>query len=47
MRNISDKYCKENPNTNFMFNNYFAENRAVSEITWKNMAELEDKPPTI
>jgi hypothetical protein len=37
--NISDKFCKENQNTNFMVNNYFPENRAVCEIMWKSMVE--------
>ena len=26
MENILDKSCKENQNTNFMFNNFFSEN---------------------
>jgi hypothetical protein len=35
----SDKSCKENQNTLFMFNNFFSENRAVYEIMWKNVVE--------
>ena len=36
MRSVSDRSCKENQNTHFMFNNfYFSENRAVYEIMWK------------
>ena len=34
MRNVSDKRCRENQN-NFMFTNYFSENRATYEIKWK------------
>jgi hypothetical protein len=43
MRNVSDKSCKENQNTHFMFNKFFSENRAVCEIMWKYMAQP-DKP---
>ena len=32
MKNVSDKRCRENQNTHFMFNNFFFENRAVYEI---------------
>jgi hypothetical protein len=39
MRNISDKSCRENQNTHFMFSNFLPENRAVYEVTWKNMAQ--------
>ena len=35
MRNVSDKSCRENQNTHFVFNDYFPENRGVYEITWK------------
>jgi len=35
MRDVSDKSCKENQNTFFMFNNYFP--KIVYEIMWKNM----------
>jgi len=38
MRNVWDKYCKENQNTNFMFNNV-SENSAVYEIMWKSVVE--------
>jgi hypothetical protein len=41
MRNVSDKSCRENQNTNFIFSNFFSENRAVYEIMWKNMVESE------
>jgi hypothetical protein len=41
MRNMSDKSCRENQNTHFVFCNFFfsPENRAVYEIMWKNMVE--------
>ena len=41
MRNVSDKSCGENQNTNFTFNNFFSENRAFYEKMWKNMVEPE------
>jgi len=40
MRNISDKTCRENQNTHFMFSKSFSENRAVYEEMWKNMVQL-------
>jgi hypothetical protein len=46
MRNVSDK-CRENQNTNFMFNNFFPENRAVYEIMWKIMAQPDRPQMTI
>jgi hypothetical protein len=39
MRNVSDRSCRENQNTTFMFNNVFPENRAAYEVMWKNMVE--------
>jgi hypothetical protein len=41
MRTVSDKSCRENQNTHFIFDNLFSENRAVYEITWKNMVEAD------
>ena len=41
MRNISDKSCRENQNTYFVFSNFFPENLAICEIMWKNMEEPE------
>jgi hypothetical protein len=40
MRNISNKNCRENQNTYFMFNvfSYFG-NRAIYEITWKSSVD--------
>jgi hypothetical protein len=46
MRHASDKICRENPNTYFMFNNLFSENQAVYEIMLKNMVQP-DGPQTI
>jgi hypothetical protein len=40
MRNVSKKSCRENQNTNFMFNNLFSfEMRAVYETMRKNIVE--------
>jgi len=47
MRNAADKSCRENQNTNFMFSNFFFENRAVSEIMWENTVEPERQQMTI
>jgi hypothetical protein len=38
MRNVSDKSCRENQNTHFVFGDFF-ESRTVYEIIWKNMVE--------
>ena len=40
MRDVSDKSCRENQNTYFIFNKHFVENRTVYEIMWKNNLEL-------
>jgi hypothetical protein len=42
-RYISDKSCRENQNTHFMFNNLFTGNCSDYEIMWKNIVEL-DRP---
>jgi hypothetical protein len=48
MRNVSDKICRENQNTHFVLNNFFfSENRAVCEIMWKNVVQLERQQMTI
>ena len=39
MRNVSDKSCRENQNTHFVFNNFFFQNTLVYEIMWKNTGE--------
>jgi len=35
MRNNSDKRCRENQNTQFMFNTFFKKNHAVYDIMWE------------
>jgi hypothetical protein len=40
MRNVSNKSCKENQNTNFVLP-FFSGNRAVYEIMSKNVVEPE------
>ena len=45
MRNGSDKSCRDNQNTYFMFSNFLFENHAVYEIKWKNIIDL-GRPPT-
>jgi hypothetical protein len=39
MKNVLGKICRESLNTNFTFNNFFSENRAIYEITWNMFAE--------
>ena len=39
MRNAPDISCRENQNAHFVFNNFFFENCAIYEITWKNMVD--------
>jgi len=39
MRNVSDKSCRENQNTHFVFRNFFFENRAIYEIMWENILQ--------
>jgi len=38
MKNVLDKFCRENQNTHFMLSNIF-KNHAVCEIMWKNIVE--------
>jgi hypothetical protein len=47
MRNVSDKSCRENQNTHFMFNSIYFENRAVNEIMWKNPVQPDRLQATI
>ena len=47
MRNVSDKSCRENQNTHFMFNNFIFENLAVYEVMWKNIVQPERKQMTL
>jgi hypothetical protein len=44
MKDVSEKKSRENPNTYFVFSNFF-EYHAIYEITWKNTAER-GKPQT-
>jgi hypothetical protein len=37
--NVSDKSCRENQNTHFVFTNFFFENCALYEIMWRNIVE--------
>jgi hypothetical protein len=46
MRNVSDKICRENQNM-FYVQELFPDNRAVYEIMWKNMVELDWPAMTI
>jgi len=39
MRNVSDKSCRENQNTHFVFSKFFSENCAVCEVMWKYFVE--------
>jgi len=36
MRNVSDKSCRENHDSNFVFKSSVSENCAVYETVWKN-----------
>jgi hypothetical protein len=47
MRNILDKFCKENQNTLFIFNSFFFENGAVCEIMCKNTVDPDRPQMTI
>jgi hypothetical protein len=48
LTSVSDKSCRQNQNTHFMFNNFSFENRFFYKVKWKNMAHP-DRPqmPTI
>jgi len=47
VRNASDRCCRKNQRTSFMFNIFFSENRAVYEKMWKNMVQPERPQMTI
>ena len=47
MRNGSDKICRENQNTHFVFSKFFSENCADYQIMWKYMAVLESSRITM
>jgi hypothetical protein len=46
MRNVSDKSCRENQNI-YVKNNFFFENLAIYEITWKNIVRPDTPHMTI
>jgi hypothetical protein len=39
IRNVSDKSCRENQNTHFVFSKLFSKYRVVYEIMWENIVE--------
>jgi hypothetical protein len=39
MTGVSDKSCRENQNTRFVFDNFFPEDFADYEVMWKYMVE--------
>jgi len=39
MRNVSDKSCRDNQNTHFVFNDVFPKKLAVYQIMWENIVE--------
>jgi len=43
MRNVSDKTCRKNRNTHFVFDNPPPENRSV--YTWKNIVKMDRPQP--
>jgi len=43
IRNVSDRSCRENQNTHFVFSNFIFGNRAFYEKMWKNIVEP-DRP---
>jgi hypothetical protein len=43
LRNVSDNICRENQNTNFMFNNCFPEYCAVYKIMLKKYMVVADR----
>ena len=47
IRNISDKRCRENRSTHFMFKNFFFEIPAICDIMWKNMVQPETPQMTM
>jgi len=47
MRNVSDKRCRENQNTHFMFINLFFETSAVNEMMWEHMVRSDRPQMTI
>ena len=42
VRNVSDRGCRENQNTDFVIDTFFfCENRAVYGIMWKNIVQTD------
>jgi len=41
IRNVSDKICRENQNTNFMFSNFFTTVMSLENNLEKNMVEAD------
>jgi hypothetical protein len=44
---LSDKTCRENQNTYFIFNNILSENRAVYQTMWNNTVQPDSPQMTI
>ena len=42
MTNVSDESCRVNRNTPVMFENFFPEDCAVSEMMWKEAVKSDD-----
>jgi hypothetical protein len=47
MRNISEKVCRQDRNTHFIFNNIFSKNHAIYEIKWENIVTPDRSRMTI
>jgi hypothetical protein len=46
MGSVSEKSCRENQNTHFMFNKFISNDHAVYGIMWKNTVELDRSQKT-
>jgi hypothetical protein len=47
MKKVSGESCSGNQDTNFVFINFFLENRAVYEVMWKNTVQSDRPQMTI
>jgi len=47
MRNVSEKCCRENKNTHFIFSKFFFENGTVYELMWKNIVQPDMQQMTV
>jgi hypothetical protein len=48
MKNCSDKSCRENQNTRFVFHNFFSvETPAIYDIMWKNIVQPDSPLMTV